>query len=244
MTSIARLGTPARLQTIFRTNIQTSYAVGHWNQVQVNKAAAPLLMYDAIDDHRTRPEHAALDGLLLEVDDPFWETHAPPNGWNCRCGVIQLTGQEAEDLLGKSKPDKAPQIERRAWVNPRTGKTHKVPTDLDPGWDHNPGAGPLTELEQLLQEKIALLPSELQDAATRAPTSPAASAVVRQGGIEAEQVTSERINGRTPSGGDYLVAVYINEDGDPTPKNEASHVEELEFDAMNRLVARSIRKRG
>ena len=26
-----------------------------------------------MDDHRTRPEHAALDGLVLAVDDAFWD---------------------------------------------------------------------------------------------------------------------------------------------------------------------------
>lgn len=182
VTSIARLGTPARLQTIYRTNIQASYAVGHWHKVQVNQAAAPLLMYDAVDDHRTRPEHARLDGLLLPVSHPFWKTHAPPNGWNCRCGVIQMTQREARDLLGKSEPDEAPRITRRPWVNPRTGKVHQVPTDLDPGWDYNPGDTQLSELEQMLREKIAALPASLRKAAAKAPAAadPAALAAAGQ----------------------------------------------------------------
>lgn len=167
--SLATLGSPARLQTIFRTNMQSSYAVGQWHNIQVNKEVAPLLMYDAVDDHRTRPEHARLDGLLLPVDDDFWKTHSPPNGWNCRCGLIQMTAQEAEDRLGNTIPDTAPAITYRNWTNPRTGQTHRVPVDLDPGWDYNPGDTQLTELDRLLKEKIETLPTILREAALRAP---------------------------------------------------------------------------
>ena len=42
-------------------------------------------MYDAVNDSRTRPQHLEWDGLVLPVDHPFWKTHAPPNGWGCRC---------------------------------------------------------------------------------------------------------------------------------------------------------------
>lgn len=37
-----------------------------------------------------RPEHAALDGVTLPPSDPFWADFYPPNGWNCRCNVVQV----------------------------------------------------------------------------------------------------------------------------------------------------------
>lgn len=48
------------------------------------------LQYRTQRDGRVRPEHAALDGVTLPPSDPFWEEFYPPNGWNCRCQVVQV----------------------------------------------------------------------------------------------------------------------------------------------------------
>jgi SPP1 gp7 family putative phage head morphogenesis protein len=147
-----QLGSPRRLRTIFRTNLQTAYAAGHWEQIQEAKQDAPLLMYDAVDDGLTRPEHAAWDGVILPVDDPWWHTHMPPNGWNCRCGVIQLSaGQAAE--MGYLPADTAPASPTRSYTNPRTGEVTELPEGIDPGWAYNPGASRLQLLEQQLAAK-------------------------------------------------------------------------------------------
>ena len=48
------------------------------------------LQYRTQHDDRVRPEHAALDGVTLPPSDSFWESYYPPNGWNCRCNVVQV----------------------------------------------------------------------------------------------------------------------------------------------------------
>ena len=48
------------------------------------------LQYRTAGDDKVRPEHAALNGVTLPMSDPFWETCYPPNGWNCRCTVVQV----------------------------------------------------------------------------------------------------------------------------------------------------------
>jgi SPP1 gp7 family putative phage head morphogenesis protein len=78
----AQLGSASRLETIFRSNLQSAYAVGQWDSISKNAATMPYLMYDAVDDSRTRPEHAARDGEVHPVTSDFWTTHFPPNGWN------------------------------------------------------------------------------------------------------------------------------------------------------------------
>ena len=48
------------------------------------------LQYRTAGDKKVRPEHAALDRVTLPITDPFWEEYYPPNGWNCRCTVVQV----------------------------------------------------------------------------------------------------------------------------------------------------------
>lgn len=137
-TQLVELGSARRLQTIFRTNMSMSYAAGEWQQIVDTADSAPYLMYDAVDDNRTRPQHHAWDNTVLRWDDPWWQTHRPPNGYNCRCSTIQL-GAEELDMVGKTKPDKAPPIKTREFTNRRTGEVMQVPVGIDPGFDYNPG---------------------------------------------------------------------------------------------------------
>lgn len=48
------------------------------------------LQYRTAGDSKVRPEHAALNGVTLPMSDPFWAEYYPPNGWNCRCSVVQV----------------------------------------------------------------------------------------------------------------------------------------------------------
>jgi len=49
----------------------------------------PNLQFSTVGDDRVRPAHAALDGAVYPVGDPFWNTHTPPLDWRCRCTLIQ-----------------------------------------------------------------------------------------------------------------------------------------------------------
>ncbi len=48
------------------------------------------LQYRTQNDSHVRPEHAELHGVTLPPSDSFWEEYYPPNGWNCRCTVVQV----------------------------------------------------------------------------------------------------------------------------------------------------------
>ena len=48
------------------------------------------IQYRTANDGKVRPEHAAMHGITLPPSDSFWEEFYPPNGWNCRCTVIQV----------------------------------------------------------------------------------------------------------------------------------------------------------
>lgn len=104
---------PHHLDNIFRTNIQNAYAHGIWTQQQKNKANRPYLKYSSLTDSRVRPSHLALNNIIRHIDDSFWYTHYPPNGFQCRCGVDALTEAQAkkqgitiDDELPDVQPDK------------------------------------------------------------------------------------------------------------------------------------------
>ena len=88
-------GKPWRLETIYRTNIQTAYSVGRDKQFIANKTARPYLERVAIIDEATRDSHAALNGVIRPVEDPFWDTRKAPMGYNCRCRDRALTEDQA-----------------------------------------------------------------------------------------------------------------------------------------------------
>jgi SPP1 gp7 family putative phage head morphogenesis protein len=152
VTDIVQLGSARRLDTIFRTNMQTAYAAADYKQIQETKDSAPYLMYDAVDDDRTRPEHAAWSGTILPVDDPWWKDHFPPNGYNCRCSVIQLGPRDLK-RMDKTVDAKAPDNGTYEYVNKRTGEVTDIPRGIDPGWDYNPGDDRAQHLDQVYAAK-------------------------------------------------------------------------------------------
>jgi SPP1 gp7 family putative phage head morphogenesis protein len=78
------------LRTEYNHAIAASQNAANWYRQQADKDLFDL-QYRAVLDDRTRSEHAALNGLTARADDPVWNTIYPPNGWNCRCEVIQVT---------------------------------------------------------------------------------------------------------------------------------------------------------
>ena len=82
------------------------------------------LQYRTAGDGRVRPEHAALHGVTLPIDDPFWEEFYPPNGWNCRCSVVQVR---------KSKYSVTPHDEAMALGEQATGRDTRRMFRFNPG---------------------------------------------------------------------------------------------------------------
>ena len=91
----------SRAEQIVRANVFQAYAVARYKKQLADKDIMPYLVYHAIGDENTRPEHKALDGMVLPVDDPFWKSHYPPWDYGCRCTVSGVTKSEADSLRGK-----------------------------------------------------------------------------------------------------------------------------------------------
>lgn len=145
-----------RTKVIYQTNMRSARMAALWQQIQANKDVAPYLEYVAVMDSRTRPQHKAWDGTILLVDDDFWSTHYPPNGWNCRCTVTQRS-QASLTRQGKSV-SQSPKLYRRDVTNLKTGEVyHGVPLGVDVGFDSNVGQSWLAP-DVAMGKKLAALP--------------------------------------------------------------------------------------
>ena len=90
-------GSAWRLDTIYRTNLQSSYMAGRFNEMLDVADDFPYWQYISVLDSRTRPAHAGLNGKVVRSDDSFWSTHYPPNGYMCRCRVRALSDEELKN---------------------------------------------------------------------------------------------------------------------------------------------------
>jgi len=98
------------LKTEYNTAIGSAQMAGKWTDFETNKETAPWLRYDTAGDRRVRPGHKALNGVIKQIDDAFWNIWYPPNGWGCRCDATQLI--HGADSQGYEAPDDVPVIFR------------------------------------------------------------------------------------------------------------------------------------
>jgi SPP1 gp7 family putative phage head morphogenesis protein len=150
--AVIDLGLPKyRLDNIYRTNLQTSYMAGKWEQFNNPKSKLRYLMYDAINDSRVRPAHLALDGIIREKSDPFWATHSPPCGYRCRCSLIALTDSQAQKRSVNGKG-----------LNQQPILENGQPALPDKDWDYDK-TNRMAGVEKAIKDKPqSLLKSELE----------------------------------------------------------------------------------
>lgn len=131
-----------RLDNIFRTNLQSAYNRGRYEQQSRATESHPWWMYDAVNDSRTRPAHAAMDGFIARHDDPAWSSWYPPNGYRCRCRVITLSDRQSQQYISAD----AKRMENPEFASAR----HSA--QPDPGWDYNVGTAPMRGIDQAVSD--------------------------------------------------------------------------------------------
>ena len=112
-----------RLKNIYNTNMRVAYAVGAYEEAM--SSDAQFLRYTAVLDSKTRASHRALHGVILPKDHPFWDTHYPPNAWNCRCKARAYTKQELKSR-GWSVTENIPSVEPHPDWAYNVGKTDNL----------------------------------------------------------------------------------------------------------------------
>lgn len=138
-----------RSELIWDVNIRTSYQAGRWQQFEDMAADGKPVMLcyvHAAGVMHPRPEHVALNGTTLPMNDPFWNSHYPPNGWRCHCRAVSAGDDPVvRPFKGWNKND------------PKTG----APVGIDKGWDYNVGQAGQQRAGQVLADKLASLPADI-----------------------------------------------------------------------------------
>lgn len=109
------------LQAEYNFAVASAQAAGKWHEFS-QYADRYYLQYRTAKDERVREEHAILDGITLPMDDEFWDEFFPPNGWNCRCDVVQVSKKRYEP----SNPSEALARGRSATYKPNADGVNKA----------------------------------------------------------------------------------------------------------------------
>lgn len=147
-----------RAQVIYETNLNQSYNAGREAQMADPRLRKfrPYGLYKHYHSEHERPTHAANDGLVVALDDPWWNTWSPQNGWGCKCKKFMVGDRDVARMGLKVSP--GPEIQYHdVVIGKRSGnaQTVRVPVGIDPGFEYRPGSRPLA----------GLTPTERNDAA-------------------------------------------------------------------------------
>ncbi len=144
-------GSNWRAQVIYETNLNQSYNAGREAQMAdpALRKLRPYGMYKHYPSPNERPEHVAWDGLVVPLDDPWWDSHSPMNGWGCKCKKFMYSERDVERRGFKVTPGPPDEFEDRL-IGTRSGnpQTVRVPKGIDPGFAYTPGKSTLGKLAE------------------------------------------------------------------------------------------------
>jgi SPP1 gp7 family putative phage head morphogenesis protein len=143
--------------TYLRTEYDLAVATGQNSARYLNQMAEaaifPYLQYQTAGDDKVREEHAALDGKVFSIHDPELDAIYPPNGFNCRCEMVQVDSGEAIDT-GITTGEEAKGLLAEDWDNMKKY-----------GFDRNPAkTGEIFDLNRIYADQLdQARPKDLYD---------------------------------------------------------------------------------
>jgi hypothetical protein len=155
-----------------------------------------------------REAHRHWDNVTLPVDDAFWKTHYPPNGWRCRCRVVAVSQRDYDrgttpggDAMVKAPPDTV----WKKWGNRRSGQIETVPAGIDPGFGYNPGLARAAQEQSVIRDKLLAL-----DAPTGAALWPTLPPSVATEQLRNWQSMAQRLSSTRQASGEALLVHVID----------------------------------
>lgn len=146
----------------YETVVASGQTAAQWHDFQSNKEFLPYLIYKTQADSRVRDSHNVLHDVCKPVDDDFWDEYYPPNGWRCRCYVLQVAKQEGID-----EPERLPDAEEvKPIFRNNPGKSGVIFTDDHPYFS---GVDKSTRKNVLHQMRSVLAQEDIYDLVYESP---------------------------------------------------------------------------
>lgn len=199
------------------------------------------LQYRTANDDRVRESHWLLHNTTLPPSDPFWEKYFPPNGWRCRCTVVQVLKRDYD----KSDSDQAQaQGAKATYTEGKNGQNTSAIFRFNPGKDeiifpdHHPYLKALSSKDREVVKKIA---GESMDITTKNDVVSAITDInndkqwFEHGVGKLEITTKARVNGSTDMNGN----IWLTKDRmEKTISgiDKLSKKEEVDFDEADALA--------
>jgi hypothetical protein len=117
-----------RSKVIYQTNMLTCAAAGQERQARSMPDVFTHAKYICQMLPGSREEHKAWNGIVLPVNDPWWQKHSPPNGFGCLC---------EKEFISKYEMDRGDEKE-----TVRTKDNELSPNDttnIGKNWDYSIG---------------------------------------------------------------------------------------------------------
>lgn len=92
------------LEAEYTTVVSAAQTAAQWEDFVRDADIYPYLVYKTQHDNKVRKSHQLLHDVCKHITDDFWDTWYPPNGWRCRCYILQSRTADGY----KTEPDAYP----------------------------------------------------------------------------------------------------------------------------------------
>ena len=93
------------LNAEYYTAIDSARMADKWQDFVDNADVMPLLQFSTSNDETVCEICAPLDGVILPIDDPFWDMYAIPVHFRCNCDIHALTEEQGTKAGGETDRD-------------------------------------------------------------------------------------------------------------------------------------------
>lgn len=115
-----------RSKVIYQTNMLTASAAAQERQAREMPDVFTHAKYVCMMMDTSREEHKHWNGVVLPLEDPWWEKHSPPNGFGCLC---------EKEFISKYEMDAG--IEKETVRNKDNELDPNDTTNIGENWDYS-----------------------------------------------------------------------------------------------------------